>query len=447
VYGDLGDGADTIALLQVRLASHPRRDQNATANDDNGNGNFSLGRLLQHGCGNCSSYPNVIQLRNQTPEGFLSSLTNIDTFVSIATTLCAKLVMPRPCETLAHRSVGRMSQKIDWDHFIDVKLADKSSAFMQESGFLSSLTRRSCNINVSSTFPNATAEASRDKDCTVHIPGALDFATGFRAAQWANNESRPFIWRVESNWEILPDKDGAWTPFGFGRRKHGDIVNFFLQHARACKDHTMQPSRRVEKVLEMTNEALESQPQKYVTLQVARRSKVCNTSVENVVSYVNCSLGKEAKKQEPILVFTDNLVEEDEEYLSKLQLALSRSLGSKVLRPMSVIADVISQDHGEGMMAFIQEVSTLIKMSARYKLKMDETHCNSCDKVLLKPFCRDQCHGKFKHADCKPEASPQRCSFADYILQEEYQKELFSKNAPTKLVNVPACSQDWHQLT
>jgi hypothetical protein len=357
-----------------------------------------VGQNLDAGCGYCSSYPSVIQLASKSTNHLMDTLTNIDTFISIAASLCARLELRPPCEMLSIDEFGKMQRQVSWKHLIDARFSDGSKCFISRE----ELVWRDCD-DTGYRLENGSSDGKANETCTTfkEIPTHGKYTRRFDMQYLlaAMSDKQPFRWRIEYDWKSIPANSNG---------EKEDIVKVFTRRSTYCKDHVVNPSKEIADAAQTFQRSLGLQSFEYNVLRVHRTSSkdqnACNTSVENVMAYVKCTL-KEAKKEgRPIILFSD---EPSAEYLAELAARLKDDLGTEVYPGDTVLKSALGTTAAS--LTHVRLLDAIITMKSRHHLLMDHTHCNSCDVLSATRSCatcsEDDCHA---------------CPFMEYVSRKQY---------------------------
>jgi hypothetical protein len=195
----------------------------------------------------------------------------------VASTLCARIVVPRPCTILStdHNSGKTVDCKTGWNHYVNISHLDRynrTRPLIMQGGF-------------DSPLPDGLAEVK-------------DFAAALQAVK----KGRSFVWHK---------RDGAAHDWNPGPHNCSNVLRF----------PTMS-------VLEARRQFFRREGiGQYISLHIRRGAALvnCDTDVPNVLSYVKCSLNNtgHAGFNGSIVILTD---ETDETYLTQLQQAFKRRL-------------------------------------------------------------------------------------------------------------------------
>ena len=195
----------------------------------------------------------------------------------VASTLCARIVVPRPCTILSvdHNSGDTVDCKTNWNHYVNISHLDRH---------------------------NRTAQLISPGGFDSPLPDGLGVVKDYTAALQAVKRGRGFVWHK---------RDGAAHDWNPGPHNCSNVLRF------------------------PTTSVLEARAQffrrehigAYISLHIRRGAALvnCDTDVPNVLNYVTCSLNKtgHAGFNGSIVILTD---ETDQAYLAQLQRAFKRRL-------------------------------------------------------------------------------------------------------------------------
>ena len=195
----------------------------------------------------------------------------------VASTLCARIVVPRPCTILSvdHNSGETVDCKTNWNHYVNISHLDihnRTQPLIFPGGFNSSL------------------------------PDGLSVVKDYDAALQAVKKGRSFVWHKRDS------SAHDWNP---GPHNCSNVLRFPTTSVLEARAQFFQ------------REKIGS----YISLHIRRGAALvnCDTDVPNVLNYVTCSLNNtgHAGFNGSIVVLTD---ETDEAYLTQLRAAFKRRL-------------------------------------------------------------------------------------------------------------------------
>ena len=197
----------------------------------------------------------------------------------VASSLCARIVVPRPCTILSvdHNSGETVDCKTGWNHYVNISHLDRhnrTQPLILPGGFNSSL------------------------------PDGLSEVNDYVAALQTVKKGRGFVWHK---------RDGAAHDWNPGPHNCTNVLRFPTTSVLEARARFF----RREKICS------------YISLHIRRGAALvnCDTDVPNVLNYVTCSLNNtgHAGYNGSIVILTD---ETDETYLAQLQAAFKRRLPS-----------------------------------------------------------------------------------------------------------------------
>ena len=198
----------------------------------------------------------------------------------VASTVCARIVVPRPCTILSrdHNSGQAVNCSIEWDHYVNVSVAFDGG---------------------SRTRPLIMSGALNQS-----LPKGLLEVKDYTTAMKALKEGRRFVWH---KW------DGAGHDWNPGHAECPNVLRF-----------------PTTKVLEARRQFFSRERiDTYISLHIRRGSAFvrCDTDVPRVLDYVQCSLANNGHTgfNGTIVILTD---ETDHSYLTQLEGAFKRRLPS-----------------------------------------------------------------------------------------------------------------------
>jgi hypothetical protein len=355
-----------LALLQTHTA-HFQRQPPSESKLPKHWGIGHVGWAMEPGCGQCSSYPNIIELRSPKVNSFIFHLAGFDTYMSLASSLCAKIYLRPPCEVLSASTEGNMSREVEWQNYVKGLLGDGTSAFVADTRDCASLKGRHHHHdkNEQNASSNDTDDADRDaqEHCVeyadIHVKNST-FEDQYDAAMKTRELLTPFKWRLDYDWSSIPQ-----APAMLGLEEN--LIELFHRRSKTCKDYSLTPSDAIVNATQRLTKALKLKQEGYTTLLLKRRKShdVCDTSVENVVGYVNCTLTTLASehRSSPIVFYTD---ETDTTYLTQLQDALMEACNCSVYHGDAVISAMVPEasDPYNGGAAFAIEIGLIIRRVA-----------------------------------------------------------------------------------
>lgn len=247
--------------------------------------NGSENLILLHGGANGWGGPTGIALigENGTSSGgqYKAGLSDMSLWLlnaaKVASTLCARIIVPRPCTILSvdHNSGQSVDCKTGWNHYVNISLLDRH------------------NRTRPLIFPGGLNSS---------LPDGLSEVKDYNAARQAVNQGRSFVWH---KW------DGAAHDWHPGPHNCSNVLRFPTTSVLEARAAFFQ------------REKIGS----YISLHIRRGAALvnCDTDVPNVLNYVTCSLRNtgHAGYNGTIVILTD---ETDEVYLRQLRAAFGRRL-------------------------------------------------------------------------------------------------------------------------
>jgi hypothetical protein len=308
-----------------------------------------------------------------------------------------------------------MSREVQWDNYVKGTLSDGTSAFTTDTRDCALLKPRHHHHHKHQQNASSNDTDAEDKEAHEHCVEYADvhvknstFEDQYDAAMKTRELLTPFIWRLDYDWSTIPQ-----APAMLGLEEN--LIELFHRRSRTCKDYTLTPSDAIANATHRLTKALKLKQEGYTTLLLKRRKShdVCDTSVENVVGYVNCTLHTLASdhRSSPIVFYTD---ETDSDYLTQLQDALMEACNCSVYHGDAVISAMVPEasDPYNGGAAFAIEIGLIIRMQARYELRLDSTHCQNCESSL--PI-----------KTCESSGVTTSCSLFDYVVRGQRHLEAF----------------------
>ena len=247
--------------------------------------NGSENLIMLHGGASGWGGPTQIRLigDNETSSGgqYKAGLSDMSLWLlnaaKVASALCARIVVPRPCTILSvdHNSGETVDCNTGWNHYVNISQLDRHNRarpLILPGGFNSSL------------------------------PSGLSEVKDYDAALQAVKKGRSFVWHKRDS------SAHDWNP---GPHNCSNVLRFPTTSVLEARAQFFQ------------REKIGS----YISLHIRRGAALvnCDTDVPNVLNYVTCSLNNtgHAGFNGSIVILTD---ETDEAYLTQLKAAFKRRL-------------------------------------------------------------------------------------------------------------------------
>ena len=201
-------------------------------------------------------------------------------------------------------------------------------------------------------------------------------------------QEKSFLWKIDT-WFYDWRKD--MNEYFQSIEKFNQTFPLFSRNRPSKKELACEfPLEYSEKVIALTKDLLifNNFTRDFTTLHIRRRDaiKQCDTSIEKLESYLDCSLQNCKDLDAPVIIFTDEL--ERESYVKSIQEIL-KNLGRKGIDGEQMIEDYFDQAVFNNKIEeiyydsfFMFEISNFIKDLAKHKLVQRRTfQCHSCDDV------------------------------------------------------------------
>jgi hypothetical protein len=247
---------------------------------------------LRSGCMACDDYPSVIRLYAWRSAGVIDVSAIILLITILASRLCARIILPRPCEMLSYPLMGTdLPIEVDWDRYYTTQYR-----------------------------PNRGPMWTRDNSTSAKrkaVPAGT-FGTQLTTALAMAEAGVPFEWQLISDFQ-----DQKWS--------ERNLTTAILSYGRSCTDNptvinqapdfstgpiSLAPSESVEALAASLRSEHDLVNGAYVAMHIRRGDAmgVCNDTISGIVDYVTCTLAN-ATADEPIVIFTD---ERDRSFLAAL---------------------------------------------------------------------------------------------------------------------------------
>jgi hypothetical protein len=299
-------------------------------------------------CKRCDSYDSFVVLSGQWVAGMSDRVLIMSGAALLATSLCARLIMPSPANALLQLSTGHnggapLDPSWGWERYLQLGLLpDGQSVIARPGEELQHITSRATVIN------SKYGEVADNYTHVASLPGQ-------------------FVWYIDDNyyhWSTqLPslgcDGDQVILP---------DAVE--KQHPMNWAEWSLPPSTFVQEFACAARDALGTTPDTMHAVHVRRTDTAnrCNTSVAAVVEHVK---GCDATWNTPdpwdatLVLFTD---ETEQAYLDELVAALSElpRWGGRVRHGDSAIIEQLSEQDKTDNFLVYSVAADLMATSSRY---------------------------------------------------------------------------------
>ena len=312
----------------------------------------------------CKNRKNIIKIKGQRAAGLNDRLYLLSHFANLASYLCAYIIVDKPCKLLNVTNHGKgvqVSCDLNWSDFNEYKRYS-NSGMEPDVMILPKNQITPPKIQLKGTNLELFEESVRLFENNTQFSWEID--TGFYS--WSKklqkyltenlrpeNTSYPLI---NSKTQVEDQLECISPP------RYGKIVVTLA-----------------EKV--MIKSGIKSE---FGTLHIRRGDAIqqCNTEINRVKNYLECSL-KKCDSDFPVILFTD---EPSETYLKNISDVLT-SLNHKMINGEKLITSVLETEVRNGRLSdkyinnFIQfKISLLIRYSSRYQMiQRRKENCNDCD--------------------------------------------------------------------
>jgi len=299
-------------------------------------------------CKRCDSYDSVVVLSGQWVAGMSDRVSIMSGAALLATSLCARLIMPSPANALLQLSTGHnggapVDPSWGWERYLQLGwLPDGQSVIARPGEELQHITSRATVIN------SKYGEVADNYTHVASLPGQ-------------------FVWYIDDNYyhwsaQLPPlgcDGDQVVLP---------DAVE--KQHPMNSAEWSLPPSTFVQDIACDTRDALGTTPDTMHAVHVRRTDTVnrCNTSVAAVVEHIkacDATWNTLDPRGAFLVLFTD---ETEQVYLDELVAALSElpRWGGRVRHGDRAIFEQLSEQDKTDNFLVYAVAADLMATSSRY---------------------------------------------------------------------------------